>query len=267
MTNNIIIYMVVRNISERYDILQQVFAQAAKISRFFYVVDHGSSDNTQELLAQLKDTYQLELQVASEPFEGTMDEMKGKHYQILKQNYGNSSEQKTYLFILDWDEVPSNGLVSAVNQLDGSADIYMVSRGTYLMQHIIDDCARLPLLFEANSVEVGAFQTFHDLYRCKSKNIQKVAGILHHYSYTSMSHMASKTEYYAKKEAEALYEANPNISNVALFFKMIFEQIAYFTYTLIFRKNFLHFEGWLYSISWIVYKYLFYLELKNKNAL
>jgi len=264
MKEKIIIYMVIRNISQKKELFEKVVKQASKISKDFFIVNHWSNDNTIGLLNIFKEKLNLHLELVNENFEWTMDDMKWKYYKVLKNKYWKTWK---YIFILDWDEVLDNKLTKEINNLDFKKDIYLINRYTYLIKKPIDRNSYLPLLFEINSVEIAPFEKFHKLYDIKSKNIKKLNWILHHYSYSSIEVLFNKNKYYAKNEAIDLFKNNKNIWNIKLFFKFIYEWNIYFLYTLFYHFNFLTLEWWLYSLNWFVYKfykYLFYLELKEK---
>ncbi len=266
MKPEIIIYMVVRNVSQKLKLFTEVLHQARKISPHFYIVNHGSSDDTIDIINDFSDKNELNLELVNESFTGTMDDMKGKHYQVLKNKYGN---EKKFIFILDWDEVLDDWLIEEIKMLDFSHDVYMINRHTYLISKSIDQNSYLPLLFEINSVEIAPFEKFHKLYNILSDNTKKLDWVLHHYSYENIQELLNKNIFYGKNEAIDLYEKNKNISNTLIFFKFIMEWSTYFVYTLFYHFNFLNLEWWLYSLNWYVYKYykyLFYLELKEKNA-
>ena len=266
MQNKIIIYMVVRNISSREELFKKVVFQASKISKVFFIVNHWSNDNSIEIINDLRNKLWLDLELVNEKFEWTMDDIKWKYYKVLKNKYW---ETWKYIFILDWDEVLDDKLIEEINNLDFKNKVYLINRHTYLIKKTIDRNSFLPLLFEINSVEIAPFEKFHKLYNIKSKNIKKLKWILHHYSYVSIEDLFNKNKYYAKNEAIDMYEYNKNIWNIKIFFRFIYEWNIYFLYSLFYHFNFLHLEWWLYSINWFVYKfykYLFYLELKEKNA-
>lgn len=255
--------MVVRNISSREDLFHSVVSQASKISKNFFIVDHWSDDNTKNILWELQNEFSLDLELVHEDFLWTMDDMKGKYYKVLKGRYW---EERNFIFILDWDEVLDDKLVDEIQLLDFKKDVYFINRHTYLIKEAIDRNSYLPLLFEANSVEVAPFETFHKLYNVKSKNTIKLKWVLHHYSYRSIQDLFQKNIFYAKNEAIALFQTNHNINNFSIFCKFLFEWMKFSIYSLIYHFNFLTLEWWMYSWNWMIYKfykYLFYLELKN----
>lgn len=263
MNQKIIIYMVVKNISKKIELFTNVVTQASKISKDFFIVNHGSDDNTINLINSLSSDLKLNLELINEEFIWTMDDMKWKYYKVLKEKYWKN---RNFIFILDWDEVLDDKLIDEINSSDFTNDVYMINRHTYLIKNPIDRNAYLPLLFETNSVEIAPFEKFHKLYQINSKNIKKLDWILHHYSYESIKDLINKNIYYSKNEAIDLFEKNKSINNLMIFIKFLFEWTLYFLYTLFYHFNFLTLEWWLYSINWYVYKfykYLFYLELKN----
>lgn len=263
MYQEIIIYMVVRNVSKRFELFTKVINQASKISKNFFIVNHWSDDNTIDLINSLLINLKLNLNLINEEFIWTMDDMKWKYYNVLKESYSN---QRKFIFILDYDEVLDDKLIEEIKSLDFKKDIYMINRHTYLIKYPIDKNSFLPLLFEINSVEIAPFYIFHKLYKIKSKNIKKLKWILHHYSYETMDDLFNKNKFYAKWEAQVLFNKNKNINNYIIFVRFLFEWTLYFLYTLFYHFNFLHLEWWFYSINLItykVYKYLFYIELKN----
>lgn len=265
MNPKIIIYMVVKNVSQRQELFEKVVSQASKISKNFFIVNHWSNDNTINIINNLKDKLNLNLELINEKFVWTMDDMKWKYYKILKNKYWNN---KTYIFILDWDEVLDEKLIKEIKTLDYRNDIYMINRHTYLIKKCIDRNTYLPLFFKINSVEIAPFEKFHKLYKIKSNNIKKLKWILHHYSYMSIEHLIKKNIYYAKNEAIDLFKKKKKINNFMIFIRFLYEWTLYFLYTLFYHFNFLSLEWWFYSINWYVYKfykYLFYLELKEKN--
>ena len=265
MKEKIIIYMVVRNVSQKQGLFEKVVKKASKVSKDFFIVNHWSSDNSIEIIKKLKNNYNLNLELINEEFEWTMDEMKWKYYKVLKEKFWKIGK---YIFILDWDEILDDKLIKEINDLDFKNDVYLLNRHTYLIKNPIDRNSYLPLLFEVNSVEIAPFETFHKLYNIISKNTKKLKWILHHYSYENIENLFNKNKFYAKWEAEYLFNKKKNIKNIIIFLKFIFEGTIYFLYTLFYHFNFLHLEWWLYSINWYVYKfykYLFYLELKEKN--
>ena len=255
--------MVVRNILKREKLFRDVISQASQISKSFYIVDHGSNDWSKELLESFKSIFSLEL--IFEEFKGTMDEMKGKHYQILKsRNY----PQKQYIFILDWDEYIDDMLIGEINKLDFSSDVYFINRHTYLIDEVIDRRSYLPLLFEINSVQIAPQDTFHKLYTINSKKTTRLQSVLHHYSYESVKDMVDKNLFYAKEEANSLFKQNAYISSLVIFLRFLYEGSTFFLYTLLYHSNFRSLEGWLYSTNWFIYKfykYLFYRELQKNS--
>jgi len=255
--------MVVKNVSKKLELFTNVVTQASKVSKDFFIVNHGSDDNTIEIINNISTDLDLKLELINEDFVWTMDDMKWKYYKVLKEKYWKN---RNFIFILDWDEVLDYKLINEINSLNFEKDVYMINRQTYLIKQIIDRNAYLPLFFEVNSVEIAPFEKFHKLYKINSKNIKKLNWILYHYSYDSIQNLINKNIYYSKNEAIDLFEKNRNINNFIIFFKFLFEWTLYFLYTLFYHFNFLTLEWWLYSINWYVYKfykYLFYLELKN----
>lgn len=264
MKEKIIIYMVVRNVSQKQELFENVVKKASEVSKDFFIVNHWSLDNSSEIIKNLEYNYNLSLELINEKFEWTMDEVKWKYYKILKEKFWKTWR---YIFILDWDEVLDHKLIKEINNLDFKNDVYLINRHTYFISKIIDRNSYLPLLFKINSVEIAAFEKFHKLYSIKSKNIKKLKWILFHYSYKDIDELFKKNKFYAKWEAEDLFSKNKNISNIKIFFSFIFDSVRYFLYTLFFHYNFLHVEWWLFSFSNIVYmytKYLYYLEMKEK---
>ena len=263
MNQKIIIYMVVKNVSKKLELFTNVVTQASKISKDFFIVNHGSDDNTVNLIHSLSSDLKLNLELINEEFIWTMDDMKWKYYKVLKEKYWKN---RNFIFILDWDEVLDEKLINEINSLEFKNDVYMINRHTYLIKNPIDRNAYLPLLFETNSVEIAPFEKFHKLYQINSKNIKKLKWILHHYSYESIKDLINKNIYYSRNEAIDLFEKNKSINNLMIFIKFLFEWTLYFLYTLFYHFNFLTLEWWFYSLNWYVYKfykYLFYLELKN----
>ena len=265
MKDKIIIYMVVRNVSKKQRLFEKVIEKASKVSKNFFIVNHWSSDNSTELIKDFTKKYNLNLELINENFEWTMDDMKWKYYKILREKYWKTWK---YTFILDWDEVLDDELIKEINNLGFKYDVYLLNINTYLIKKVIDKNHFQPRLFKINSVKIGALEKFHKLYEIKSKNIKKLKWVIHHYSYENIEDLFSKNKYYAKWEAQDLFSKKNNISGFLIFIRFIFEGTIYFLYTLLYHLNFLHLEWWLYSVNWYVYKfykYLFYLELKEKN--
>ena len=263
MKEKIIIYMVVRNISNKEKLTKKVIKKASEVSKDFFIVNHWSDDNTVEILNELENSLKLNLELINEDFIWTMDDMKWKYYKVLKDKYWRTWK---YIFILDWDEVLDDKLITEIKELDFRNYVYFINRHTYLIKEAIDKNSYLPLLFEINSVEIAAFEKFHKLYNVLSKKRKKLSWVLHHYSYESINDLINKNLYYSRNEAIDLFEKNNSISNLSVFFRFIIESNIYFLYTLFYHYNFLTLEWWLYSFNWFVYKfykYLFYIELKN----
>lgn len=257
--------MVMRNISQKSELTKKVIEKASQVSKDFFIVNHGSYDNTIEFLEKISKEFNINLTLKNEIFEGTMDDMKWKYYKNLRKKYWNTEK---YILILDWDEVLDDILIYEINNIKFDKDVYLINRHTYFIKKSIDKNAYLPLLFEINSVEIAAFEKFHKLYNIKSKNIKKLKWILHHYSYWSCRDLINKNIYYAENEAKDLFEKKWKISNISIFFRFYIEWTIYFLYTLFYHFNFLHIEWWFYSLNWYVYKfykYLFYLELKYEK--
>lgn len=262
MQKKICIYMVVRNAMARSELFERVIEKASKITKEFFIVDHGSADDSVQYISDLWRKFQIHIDIQQEKYLGTMDEMKWKYYHILREKYKGAWK---YIFILDWDEVCSDALIKEINSLDFTNDVYLINRHTFLLTSPIDRNSFLPLLFEVSSVEVGAFQEFHDLYRIKSKKIKKLRSILLHYSYENIQSFFQKNLFYAAWEAKALFKCNPNFSTFLISLRCLWEWLQYFIYTLVYHYNFLTFDGWFYSFNWFVYKfykYLFYRELQ-----
>ena len=262
MNQKIIIYMVVKNISKKIELFTNVVTQASKISKDFFIVNHGSDDNTVNIINSLTSDLKLNLELINEEFIWTMDDMKWKYYKVLKEKYWKN---RNFIFILDWDEVLDEKLIYEINSLDFKSDVYMININTYLIKKIIDKNHFQPRFFEINSVKVDSFSKFHNLFNIKSQNIKKLKWILHHYSYYSIQDLINKNIFYSRWEAQELFEKDNSINNFIIFFRFLFEWTAYFLYTLFYHFNFLTLEWWLYSINWYsykFYKYLFYLELK-----
>lgn len=259
--------MVVRNTLKKADLLENVVRQAAKISNAFYVVNHGSVDETETFFHELSQKYSFHLEFANEPFEGTMDEMKGKHYQVLK-NRKQAGNGREYIFILDWDEVLSDELVTELQNLNLQADVYKIERNTFFLGKVIDKWVFLPLLFKPEALEVGAFQALHDLYRIKSTSVQKLRNVIWHYSFGSFDDYLAKVSFYGKIEAQEMFKNNPNITLQSVFFKMLFGWIPMFGYTLIIPKNYKHKEGWIYVFCSVVMhfaKHVYWFEYLQAN--
>lgn len=266
MKENICIYMVVRNISNKLELFTQVIKRASEVSNIFFIVDHWSTDNTVLILEDFKKTLGLQLEIIKKVHVWTMDETKGEFYRFIKNR--NHKERK-FLLMLDWDEVLDYELIREINNLDYTRDVYLINIQTYLMREIIDRNHFQPRLFEIGAVEINNFSKFHNLFLIKSKNIQKLAWKLRHYSYADMNELLEKSKSYAKWEAEDLFSREKEISSMRLLFILLCEGIKYSLYTLIYHRNFLTLEGWLYSMNWFIYKYykiLFYLELKIKYS-
>lgn len=257
--------MVVRNITQKEKMFQNVVEQASKVSNNFFIVDHWSNDNSRDYIKWLWKWLNLNLELIEEKFEWTMDDMKWKYYKVLNDKYKKTG---TYILILDWDEVLDDGLIKEINNLDFKHDVYFINRHTYLVKHPIDRNAYLPLLFEVSSVQVAPFELFHKLYNVVSKNTTKLKWILHHYSYWSVRDLINKNIYYWENEWRHLYKTNPNISNLAIFLRFIWEWTVYSLYTLFYHKNFLTLEWRFYSFNWYVYKFykrIFYYEEKQTH--
>lgn len=265
MNQKIIIYMVVKNVSKKLELFTNVVKQASKISKDFFIINHWSDDNSIQIINNIKNSLNLNLELINEDFVWTMDDMKWKYYKVLKEKY---IKEKTFIFILDWDEILDDKLIDEINLLDFKNDVYMININTYLIKKVIDRNHFQPRFFEINSVEVSSFSKFHNLFNIKSKNIQKLNWVLHHYSYRTIQDLINKNIFYAKWEAQELFEKDRSINNFAIFLKFLFEWTLYFLYTLIYHFNFFTWEWWFYSFNWYVYKfykYLFYLELKYEN--
>lgn len=269
MQKQILIYMVIKNACKREALVREVVTQAAKISPRFYVVDHTSADDTRGLFEDLKSQLSLELELVNEDLAGTMDDVKAKHYKILKQRFWNAVSRgvdKNYIFIIDWDEVVSDELANEINRMDLSqSEAYLINRHTYFLKTPIDRNAHLPLLFETDGVEINTFSKFHNLYKIHTNSTKKLKWVLHHYSYESIDDIFSKNKYYASGEAEELYKNNPNITGFQAILRFLWEWTMYFGYTLTHHSNFTNAAGWLYSLNWYVYKfykYVFYMEYK-----
>ena len=81
---DITLFMVVRNVSSKERLFRRVVETAARVSSSWYIVDHGSTDGTDAVIADLCRTHDIPCEYVHEPHDaGTMDEMKGKHYRIL----------------------------------------------------------------------------------------------------------------------------------------------------------------------------------------
>lgn len=266
--HKITIFMVIRNVATRKRLFMNVVKQASKVTKHFYFVNHGSTDNTIQIIESIAQQYSLSHTRIDEKFTGTMDEIKGKHYQILKKSLAWTWHIKEFIFILDWDEILSDTLIEEIKHEDMKQNVYLINRQTFLIHKIIDKRSFLPLLFEVNGVEIKPLQKFHKLYQIKSQKIKKLKGKMRHYSYTNMNDMVKKNLYYAQWEAESLFEKNQKIWNYKIFFLFIKEGFLYFTYTLFYHDNWTHLEGWIFSFQWIIYKfykYLFYYEMKCKK--
>ena len=268
VNHKITIFMVIRNASVRQELFSKVVRQASKISKDFYIVNHWSTDDTIQIVESLWNELSLKVRLINEQFEWTMDDMKTNHYRILRDEKNQETEIRNFIFIIDWDEVLDDKLIEEINWLDFQTDVYMINRRTFFINQVIDRNAYLPLLFEVNSSEINTFQKFHKLYKVHSQNIKKLKWIMRHYSWMSMDNVIKKTLDYARWEAQDLFENNPDVSNIRIFLKLIFEWSIYFAYTLFYHFNFLTLEWWFYSLHWYVYKfykYLFYYELKSKK--
>lgn len=259
--------MVIRNALDKRELVESVIRAAFKISNEFYIVNHWSTDSTSSFIEELffLDT-RVRLELVNESFVWTMDDMKAKHYRLLSERSSVSEDWK-YIFILDWDELISDGLATEICALDSKQDAYLINRRTFLISEIIDRNNYLPLIFKPTAVEINTFHKVHGLYKIHTKKIQKLKGILYHYSYANIDDLLKKTIYYGKIEAQELFEKNPNLSSFSLFFRWIYEGILYSSYLLFFHWNFLHLEWWFYSIWYFcfkLFKYLYYIELKNE---
>ena len=263
---DIIIFMVIRNACSRQALVERVVSQAANVSSRFFVVDHGSDDGTATLFGRLRDDLKLDMElVRAELADGNMDAMKGKYYRLLRERHTGT---RTYIFIIDWDEVVTDGLVDEIRHLTWDADVYWIHRNKYLIREVIDRGGYMPLFFQVDSVEIGPFALLHDLYRVRSKNTKRLTGILEHFSYTSVSDIFRKTFFYAGEEAAVLYAKDPNISHARAFILALYYSTRNGIYIFIFRHNYRHVEGWFYTVvSGLIYffvKYLLYMELQTK---
>ena len=257
--------MVIRNVEKRKEMLLEVIKQASKVSKDFLIIDHWSEDDTIKTIKKAEKDLDLNLELIEEEFVGTMDDMKWKYYKYLNNKYKNTW---TYILILDWDEVLDDKLVKEINSLKFIHDVYLINRHSYFVKHPIDRNSYLPLLFEVSSVEVAPFELFHKLYSIKSKNTKKLKWILHHYSYENLHSLVNKNIFYGENEWIELYKKNPNISNIMIFLKFLFEGTIYSLYTLFYHFNFLTLEWWFYSFNRWVYKFykrIFYYEQKEKS--
>jgi hypothetical protein len=76
MQNEIIIFMVVRNILERKELFLEVLSQAKKISNNFLIIDHGSDDDSKEFIRSYLDENNIQGELVGERYVESMDEMK-----------------------------------------------------------------------------------------------------------------------------------------------------------------------------------------------
>lgn len=259
----LIIFMTIRNIEAKEDLFSRVFEAASRISKEFYIVNHESTDKTIEILENLKKKHNANITINNEIYEGTMDDMKAKHYKLLKKNY-----QWSYIFALDRDEVLSEELIQEINQVKYDHKVYMIKRDTYFLNKIIRKGELLPLFFEVNSVEINTFAAVHDLYRIHSKDKVILGNPMYHFSYETVDEIVTKTLYYSKVEGEELFKKNPNMKTIHLLWHLIKESIIYPGYNLFYFKNIKHIEWILYSLRHIprvIARCVYYLEKRSET--
>ena len=258
-----IIFMTIRNIESKEALFTRVFIAATKISKEFYIVNHWSTDSTLKILDKLREEYHVNFDIQNEVYEWTMDDMKAKHYKLLKKNH-----QGKYIFALDRDEVLSEELIKEINQVDYKHKVYMIKRDTYFLNKIIRKWELLPLFFEVNSVEINTFAAVHDLYRIHSKDKVILENPMNHFSYETVDEIVTKTLYYSKVEGEELFKKNPNMKGRQLLWHIVKESVIYPCYNLFYFKNIVHVEGILFSlwhIPRVIARCMYYIETKNKT--
>lgn len=267
MASFVHILMVVRNGLAREVLFCEVLTSAAKAAQHFTLVNHASTDATSEYFTKTLQALGCEVEVFDEAdtLNVTMDTLKGKYTRLLAERYAN--DPNAFLLLLDADEIITPELASELKQLSTDIECYQINRHTRLLTGAIDRNAFLPLCFRPNAVEVGPFARFHDLYRIRTERVAKLKGILRHESWPSMDALAKKMLFYARGEAEALFEENPARSSINIGVRMFYDSALYFGYTLLLQKNFFHLDGWLYSMHWVAYhtfKWIFYRELQTQ---
>ena len=265
---NIVVFMVVKDVSKKQSLFEEVVAQASKISDCFYVVDHGSTDGTDRMIHMFADQHAFSVELIHEPHAaGNMDEMKGKHYRILGAR-AKSGSGRPFVLLLDWDEVMSDALIWEIAEQTLTEDVYLLNRQTFFLGKVIDRGTFLPLLFRPEWLEVWAFKKVHDLYRIHSKKVRKLINPVFHYSFENVREAIDKTRFYAEIEGKELFASRPNSYKCFIGFQLLWKAGLYFVHSLIKYRNFLHVEGWAYA-SWIfssyLMQYMYYLEASNTS--
>jgi hypothetical protein len=259
--------MVIRNVSPKEELFQEVLTQAKKVSKKFYVVDHGSDDNTKDIVRRnIPKWYTLDY--VKEDYTWTMDEMKWKHSEILmgiQEKVGDFS----HIFILDWDEVISDSLIEEINNSNlDELDIFYLKRHTFFLDKIISWDEFLPLLYRPSFLHIWPHEKLHSLYRVAEDRWRHKYSkweILH-YSFKDIEELIRKTSFYAKIEWYSLYESNPRKNKYIIGVRLLWKSMMNFIYSLFVRGNILHFEWIIYSF-WILssynIQYMYYNERGN----
>lgn len=256
----IIVFMTVRNISQKSELFSSVFEAASRISKKFYITNHGSDDDTLIILDALAKKYNCDIELKNEDFIWTMDDMKSKHYKLIKRAYPDN-----YLLELDWDEVLSEELIEEILTLDDSYDAYQIRFNNFFIGKILSRFYQ-PRLFKVGCVEIDTFQSVHDLRRLRTKNVKILKGCINHFSYGSIDELIDKTKLYSKIEANSLFQKNRNIWYLKIVYLIVKESIMNILYSLFWAWNIRCIEWLLYSF-WIIprtiSRYMYYLENKR----
>lgn len=173
------------------DRIANTIKAALQISQEVLVLDTGSSDKTIEVATNAG------ARVMSCQWQG---------YGPTK-NYAYTFAKYDWILSLDADEVPSSALISSIKELTPEVDhIYTVNRLINFLGQDIYHCKWhpdwVPRLFHRSLAKWNHAAVHEKLLFPDHIKLQKLEGILHHYSFRSRQHFVDKTAEYSKLAAE-----------------------------------------------------------------
>jgi len=195
-----------------------------KVADEIVVVDAMSEDDTVDIAVKMG------AKVVQRKWQG---------YSAAK-NYGQEVCANDWILSIDADEVLSDQLIDSIKNLQPeNRTVYTLDRCNYFCGQWIKYCGWYPdwkkRIFNRKEVHWEGDFVHETLHIPSSFSIRKLAGKLHHYSYTSPEDHLERIEKYSDLSAQDLFARNKQPSQI----KFLFSPYFRFWNTFLFKGGFL----------------------------
>ena len=257
--------MVVKNIeSKSKENFIKCITQAAKLSKRFFIVDNGSTDDTLKIIDTLEKDLNLDIKIIVDDTP-EFDYLKYKYSKYIKHNY---------VFVLDDDEIITEELAYEINNVVRNGyHVFHIKWNTYVLDECVDNKSYKYMMFHVDDNILSGNKVIHKLEneeKIKTLNesfVYITTNAIKHYSYPNIDSLVNKSILgYAKQHAKQLFKQDNNISNIQIMFRIIIESMKQIGYRVVVLKQFTSLIKIMYvvqAVIIIIYKYFYYIEMRT----